>query len=195
MRVKLWIPAVIALLLTAAPALYAQDEGGGGMPTAKAKGGKVTDAINSKLGAIFDLGGGVTMLFPRGLPVGESRLVTLKKGRGRLPGKLIGKGWKPLGKVLDFNGAFNTSGRPIILSMPMKRNPAKGNKRLVVAMESGTFCEGPNKKHKLKGGLCSGFELHDAEYDANAKRLVARLQSTGGLRLQFGVVADEGDDE
>lgn len=192
MRAKLWITAICMLLLAAAPALLLAQDGGGGMPTYTAKKGAITEAINSKVGALFDLGG-VTMLFPRGLPVGESRLVTLKNGKGRLPGKLIGKGWKPIGKVLDFNGAFNTSSKPIVLSMKASRDPAKGNRRLVVAMEVGTFCEGPNKAHKLKGGLCSGFELHDAEFDASAKLLVARLESTGGLRLQFGTVAADAD--
>ncbi|MGD8859431.1 MAG: hypothetical protein PVI30_05425 [Myxococcales bacterium] len=193
MRSKLTILGLVGLLLAGAGALHAQ-EAKGPMPVFEAKRGKVTEAINTKLGAVFDLGHGVTMTFPKGLPVGQSRLVTLQKGRG-LPGKLIHKKWKPLGKALDFNGAFSTSGKPIILAMPMKRDPVKRGMRLVVAMEIGTFCEGPNKKYKLKGGLCSGFELHDAEYDAASKRMVAELESTGGLRMQFGLVPEDTGDE
>jgi hypothetical protein len=58
-------------------------------------------------------------------------------------------------------------------------------------MEIGTFCDGENKAHKLKNGLCSGFELHDAEYDAAGKRMLANLASTGGMRMQFGTVPEE----
>jgi hypothetical protein len=166
---------------------------GGQMPRASGK-GKVTDAINMKLGHIFDIGGGVTMTFPKGLPVGESRLVTLKKGK-RIPGALVRKGWKPLGPTLDFSGAFNTKSKPIVLRVRQKSNPIRSGLRLVVAMEIGTFCEGPNKSHKLgKTGLCSGFELHDAEYDAGSQEMVAQLRSTGGMRMQFGLVPEGGDE-
>ncbi len=201
-RVKLmtW-PVVLAALiasLAAVPALQAQlhDDVGaktGPMPTFSGK-GKVTEAINMDTGAIFDIGGGITLMFPKGLPVGRSRLVTLQKARGRLPTKLIA-GFKPVGPALDFTGAFNTSGKPMVLSIPAKPNPIKRGQKLVVAMEVGTFCEKENKAFKLKGGLCSGFELQDAEYDDANKRLVANLRSTGGLRMQFGTVPEGGAEE
>jgi hypothetical protein len=159
------------------------------MPTFTGK-GKVTDAINGKLGAGFDIGGGVTMTFPKGLPVGESRLVTLQKGRA-LPAKLVHAKFRGVGPVLDFSGAFTTSRSPIVLAVPSGKDPAARGMKLIVAMEIGTFCEGANKAHKLKNGLCSGFELHDAEYDPESKRLVAKLASTGGMRMQFGVVPEE----
>ena len=163
---------------------------GGAMPTFTGK-GKVTEAINADTGAIFDIGGGVTMTFPKGLPVGRSRLVTLQKARGSLPGKLANPKFQALGPALDFTGAFNTGRAPIVLAIASKRDPIKRGMRLVVAMEVGTFCEGPNKSHKIKGGLCSGFELHDAEYDSAGGRMVAKLKSTGGLRMQFGLVPEE----
>jgi len=200
-RVKLmtW-PMFAALIasLAAAPALHAQlnDDVGaktGPMPTFSGK-GKVTEAINGDTGAVFDIGGGITMMFPKGLPVGRSRLVTLQKARGRLPTKLIA-GFKPVGPALDFTGAFNTSGKPIVLAYSSKQNPIKRGQKLVVAMEVGTFCEKENKAFKLKGGLCSGFELQDAEYDDGSKRLLAKLRSTGGLRMQFGTVPDAGGEE
>jgi hypothetical protein len=159
------------------------------MPTISGKGGKITDAINGDTGAIWDLGGGVTMTFPKGLPVGRSRLVTLAKGRA-LPGSVIDAKWKPLGPTLDFSGAFNTSGKPIVLAIAEKNDPVKTGMKLVVAMEVGSFCEAKNKAYKLKGGLCSGFELHDAEYDSSERRLLAKLRSTGGLRMQFGLVPE-----
>lgn len=192
---------VVTLLLSMALAVgaLAEDEGPisagkdktpSSMPTFTGK-GKVTDAINGKIGAVFDIGGGVTMTFPKGLPVGESRLVTLQKGKA-LPGKLVHPKWKGVGPALDFNGAFTTNRSPIVLAVPSGKDPGNAKMKLVIAMEIGTFCEDKNKAHKVKGGLCSGFELHDAEYDADSKRLVANLASTGGLRMQFGVVpADE----
>ena len=89
---------VLTTLLTLALAGLAFAEGDGpisagekpaptSMPTFTGK-GKVTEAINGKVGAVFDLGAGITMTFPKGLPVGESRLVTLQKGKA-LPGKLV----------------------------------------------------------------------------------------------------------
>jgi hypothetical protein len=163
---------------------------GGGMPTFTGK-GKVTEAINGDTGAVFDIGGGVTMTFPKGLPVGRSRLVTLQKAKGgALPGKLANPKFQPLGPALEFTGAFNTGRAPIVLALASKKDPVKRGMKLVVAMEVGTFCEGPNKAHKLKGGLCSGIEFQDAEYDNAGQRVVANLRSTGGLRLQFGLVPD-----
>jgi hypothetical protein len=160
------------------------------MPTFSGK-GKVNQAINGDIGAIFDIGGGVTMTFPKGLPVGRSRLVTLQKGRGSLPAKLVGPKWRGIGPVLDFSGTFTTSRQPILLAIPSKKDPTTKGMKLVVAMEVGTFCEGDHKAHKLGGGLCSGFELHDAEHDPAGGRLVAKLRSTGGHRMQFGLVAEE----
>jgi hypothetical protein len=146
---------------------------------------KVTDAINTDTGAIFDIGSGITMAFPRGLPVGRSRLVTLERVSG-FPSKLIPK-FVPLGPALRFNGAFNAAETPISLAVASKQDPSRPGMRLVLAMEIGTFCDDTNKAHKLAGGLCSGFELHEAGYDPAGKRLLVKLRSTGGLRLQFGL--------
>lgn len=198
--------SLLIALFTATPPLFAQDDdqprksiddygiekapAGAAMPTFSGK-GKVNQAINGDTGAIFDIGGGVTMTFPKGLPVGRSRLVTLQKGKGSFPGKLVGPKWKGIGPVLDFSGTFTTSRQPIVLAVASKKDPVSKGMRLVVAMEVGTFCEGDHKAHKLAGGLCSGFELHDAEYDAEGGRIVAKLRSTGGHRMQFGLVAEE----
>lgn len=186
--------SVIAVVLCAAAVLHAQDEPaaappGTPMPTFKGN-GKVTDAINMDTGAIFDIGGGFTMMFPKGLPVGRSRLVTLQRAKS-LPGNLVHAKWKPLGPAVDFSGAFNTSGKPIVVAWAMRQDPVKRGLKLVIAVEVGSFCEGPNKAFKLKGGLCSGFELHDAEYDDGGRRVVANLRATAALRMQFGLVPDD----
>jgi hypothetical protein len=185
-----WFSMAALLMLGAASALRAQDAEGG-MPTITGK-GKITETVNGDTGAIFDIGGGVNMMFPKGLPVGRSRLVTLQKAKGRVPTQLAHPKFKPLGPALEFTGAFSTARQPIVVSVVQKSDPVKRGMKLVLAMEVGTFCEGPNKAYKLKGGsLCSGFELTDAAYDAEGKRMTAKLHSTGGLRMQFGLVPDE----
>ena len=67
---------------------------------------------------------------------------------------------------------------------------AKKGERLVLAMEVGTLCNDENKKYKLKNGLCSGWEILEASYDAGGAQLIAKLQSTGGLRLVFGLLEE-----
>lgn len=164
----------------------------GGVPKFSGK-GKVTEAIDGNQGALFDIGRGSTMYFPPGIPVGSSRLVTLSRGK-RPPTKAIHPKFKPLGPTLDFNGAFSTSGRPMVVTVKQKRNPKKKGLRLVLAVEVGTFCEAHNKKYKLKSGLCSGWEFHDATFDGREGNLVGKLPSSGGMRLQFGLVPEEGDE-
>lgn len=176
------LATTIAALL-ALPLLLAAQE----MPVFTGK-GKVTDAIDGKLGAIFDIGKGVTMLFPRGLPVGSSRLVTLERARKRPSPQQIHKKFKKVGNALNFTGAFNAPDRPIELAIKFKKEPKKKGFKLVLAMEIGTFCEAHNKKYKLKGSLCSGWEFTDAQFDGS--RIVARLQSTGGMRMQFGFIPE-----
>jgi hypothetical protein len=139
---------------------------------------------------VFDIGGGITMLFPKGLPVGHSRLVTLEKGKKKPGGDQVKPGFKAEGPVLEFNGALSTSREPIVLAMTMKKDPYKKGHRFVLAMEVGGFCEEHNKQYKLKSGLCSDWQILDADYDEAAKRVVARLNSTGGLRMQFGYLPD-----
>ena len=162
------------------------------MPTYSGK-SSVTDAIDTSTGAVFKIGGGISMLFPKGLPVGHSRLVTLKKAKRKPKPSQIHKKFKPQGKALDFTGALNAPERPIILALAASREPKKKGFRLVLAMEIGTFCDASNKKFKLKSGLCSGWELHDAEYDHGRKSIIAKLRSTGGMRMQFGWVPEKAD--
>lgn len=161
----------------------------GGVPKFSGK-GKVTEAIDGNRGALFDIGGGSTMYFPPGIPVGSSRLVTLSRGK-RPPAKAIHPKFKPLGATLNFNGAFSTAGREMVVTVRQKRKPTKKGMRLVLAVEVGTFCEAHNKKYKLKSGLCSGWEFHEATFDASEGALVGKLPSSGGLRLQFGLIPDE----
>ncbi|MEY4578948.1 MAG: hypothetical protein RL701_3651 [Pseudomonadota bacterium] len=149
--------------------------------------GSITQAINGDLGAILDLGGGITMTFPKGIPVGRSRVVTFKKAAKKPAGPQVQKGFTPAGAALEFSTPLSSGDSPIVLSLPMKADPRKKTERLVLAVEVGTLCTDENKSTKGKNGLCSGWELIDAEFQSSGQ-LVAKLQSTGGLRLQFGTV-------
>jgi hypothetical protein len=165
-------------------AALAQD---GAMPTFTGN-GSVNQAINTDTGAIFDLGSGITMTFPKGLPVGRSRLVTLKKATKKIAPAQVQKGFVPLGTALDFSTPIAAGGSPMEVAVAVKNDPRKVGTKLVLAMEVGTLCNAENKSTKMKNGLCSGWEFVDAEYDGTGRRLVAKLASTGGFRMTFGLL-------
>lgn len=187
-HLRYWLVTLLLGGLLSLPlSLMAQDSG---LPTFSGK-GSVTQAIDTVTGAIFDLGGGITMTFPKGLPVGHSRLITLKKASKKPSAAQIQKGFSAVGTALDISVPLNAPDAPIVLSQTVKSDPIKSHQRLVLAMEVGTLCTDENKAFKLKGGLCSGWELIDANYDAADKRLTAQLHSTGGMRMVFGTVSND----
>ena len=152
--------------------------------------GAVTQAINGEIGAVLDIGGGTTMTFPKGVPVGRSRLVTFKKAVKKPTGAQIQKGFTPLGAALEFSTPVSAGDAPIVVSIPMKADPRKKAERLVLAVEVSTICTDANKATKGKNGLCSGWELTNADFAGDTQLLTAKLQSTGGLRMQFGMVSE-----
>jgi hypothetical protein len=150
--------------------------------------GAITQAINGDVGAVLDIGSGLTMTFPKGIPVGRSRLVTFKKSARKPSGAQVQKGFVPLGTPMEFNIPVSAGDSPIVVSMATKTDPRKKGEKLVLAMEVGTLCTPENKATKGKNGLCSGWELVDANFDPAAGALTAKLQSTGGQRLVFGMI-------
>jgi hypothetical protein len=182
---RIGLLAAAALLLLAARTL-AQEE----MPRFSGS-GSVTQAINGDLGAVLDIGSGLTMTFPKGIPVGRSRLVTFKKSAKKPSGAQVQKGFTPIGTPLEFNMPISAGSAPIVLSMATKTDPRKKGDRLVLAMEVGTLCNAENKVSKGKNGLCSGWELVDADFESGAGAVTAKLQSTGGMRMVFGVVSEK----
>jgi hypothetical protein len=167
-----------------------QDEGSDAIPAYTGK-GKVTEAVNTKTGAIFDIGGGITMTFPKGLPVGESRLLTLKTTTDRPAPAQIARRFERVGATLHFNGALNTARSPIVLALGLKRTPEKSGYKLVIAIEEAGLCTKESKGSKLGHGLCSTWRTVDVRYDSTEGKIVANLTSTGGYRLQFGLVPQE----
>jgi hypothetical protein len=190
-----FLRTVVALTLSLAAAPAFADEGdeaaakkGDEMPRFTGN-GSITQAINGDVGAILDVGGGQVMIFPKGIPVGRSRLVTLKKAPSP-KGSQVQKNFTPIGGALDFNTPVSAGSSPIVVTQALKKDPNKKGARLVLAMEVGTLCNDENKKFKLKNGLCSGWEILDASYDAAGAQLIAKLQSTGGQRLVFGLITE-----
>jgi hypothetical protein len=180
--------AWVALISLVCGSAALAQEAAGGIPTYTGK-GSVNQAINTDTGAVFDLGGGITMLFPKGLPVGRSRLVTLKKATKKIAPAQVKKGFVPLGTALDFSTPISAGGgSPMEVAVAVKNDPRKAGTKLVLAMEVGTLCNAENKSTKMKNGLCSGWEFTDAEYDSAGRRLVAKLSSTGGFRMTFGLL-------
>ena len=184
--VRTWFCTAIALAVSSA--VLAEDTP---MPTFTGK-GSITQAINGDEGAVLDIGSGITMTFPKGLPVGRSRLVTLKKAGKKPSGAQVQKGFTPIGQAVDFSTPIAAGKEPMLLAITQKSDPRKkSSERLVLAMEVGTLCNDQNKSTKTKAGLCSGWELIDAEYESSAQRLVAHIKSTGGMRMVFGLVSDK----
>ncbi len=165
-------------------ALAAQDAT---LPTYRGQ-GSVTQAIDTDQGAVLDIGSGITMTFPKGLPVGHSRLLTLSKSSKKPSAAQVHAGFVAIGPTLELNVPLNAGGTPLTLELTTKSDPQKRSGKLVLAMEIGTLCTAENKAYKLKNGLCSGWDLVSARYDEAGKRVVAELQSTGGMRMIFGVV-------
>jgi len=177
----------MVLPLTLAAQDKTSEQTSGGIPIFSGK-GSVTEAVDSKKGAVFDIGGGVKLLLPKGIPVGSSRLVTLKTAKNPPAPSQVQKGFKRHGKTLLFDGALNTADKPMVLSLQMKNPPNKRGQKFVLAMEQAGLCNDGNKKFKLKSGLCSTWETIETKYDKVGKRVLVILSYTGGLRMQFGWV-------
>ena len=168
----------------------AEDDGAEETPTFTGK-GKVTEAIDTRKGAVFDIGGGITMSFPRGLPVGRSRLVTFKTTTDKPSPAQINPRFQRVGSTLHFNGALNCGRTPIVLSMSSKRTPEKAGYKLVLAIEEAGICTKESKGSKLGQGLCSTWRTVEARYDSTGGKITVDLMATGGFRLQFGLVPVE----
>jgi hypothetical protein len=182
---RIWCWAAISLAW--APAALADDDASAAMPTYSGK-GAVTQAIDGDKGAILDIGTGITMTFPKGIPVGRSRLVTLKRAAKKPSAAQVQSGFTPISTPVDFSTPLSAGSAPIVLAIAQKTDPRKKSERLVLAVEVGTLCNQENKATKGKDGLCSGWEVVEADYETASQRLVAKLQSTGGMRLVFGLL-------
>jgi hypothetical protein len=146
--------------------------------------GSVSEAVDSDRGAIYDIGGGMTLLLPVGLPIGHSRVLTLRKDNKAPKPADVAPGFQRQGQTVRFDGALNAPGSPIEFALALKKAPVKRGFRFVLAMETAGLCDASNKQNRISSLLCSTWEIVDTTFDG--ARALARVDHTGGYRLQFG---------
>jgi hypothetical protein len=180
---------LFVVVLAVTGSVTAQDNPPGEMPTITGK-GKITEAVDTKVGAIFDIGIGITMTLPRGLPIGSSRVLTLEKAKNKPQPAQIDKHFQKYGETVGFSGTLNTAGKPILVILSVKKDPYKRGQKFVLAVEEAGLCTAENKKYSIGKGLCSVWRTVDTQYDASSGRVIAKLKATGGHRMQFGWIPE-----
>src|SRR5882672_2854465 len=65
--------------------------------------GSITQAIDGDIGAIFDIGSGITVVFPKGIPVGHSRILTFQKAKKKITAAQVQQGFAPVGVPLELS--------------------------------------------------------------------------------------------
>ena len=187
--------ATLASTAWVALAASAQDD------TEEAEGGAATDtgpprttgrseatAAVGQAGMTFELHNKARIVIPPRLPIGSSRRMRFAESRTRPTPAEIAPGFTRIGPVLSFDGAINATSDPVVVSIRQPADPARRGTRLVIAMEQATVCGEGSRPLEGVTGLCSGWELIDAEWSASEGRLMARLRTPGGHRLVFGTV-------
>ena len=171
MFVLVLIPATSAVLFAHERPTYSGDR-------------QVSELVDSEVGAVFELGSGFMMTFPKGIDV--SGVFTLKTTRDRPKSSQIHADFTRHGSTLFFDGALSATSDPIVVGFSLQREPHRPGLKFVLAVEVEGECEGANAKYELESGMCSHWTLVDTEYDDALRCMVAKLKNTGGFRLQFG---------
>ncbi|MBN1652454.1 MAG: hypothetical protein JXA30_01625 [Deltaproteobacteria bacterium] len=150
--------------------------------------GEISELVDAKVGAVFDLTSGFRMIFPKGID--SSGVFTLRTTRERPDPSQIQQGFTRHGSTLFFDGMLSAADEPIIVGMSLQREPRRDGLKFVLAIEEETECTGANAKYKLESGLCSQWMVVATEYDERNKCMAAKVKSTGGYRLQFGWIPE-----
>jgi len=184
---------ILILALLGAIALpysgVAQEEESSGPPVHEAT--RSVEVPVGQAGAILRLGNGIELMLPAGLPIGNSRLLTLESlRRGPRPAS-IHRGFRPLGSAVRFNGAINATRSPLVLSLTQRRFSPRRGQRLVLVGEEPGICQAHNQRQTLAAGLCSSWRVFAAEYNEAERRVQAHIPVSGGYRLQFGWLPEE----
>ena len=145
-------------------------------------------AVVGPRGMTFELRSGARAVIPAGLPTGAGRRINFAEARGRLDAGSVAEGFTRIGSALSFDAALNATSNPITISIRQPRDPGRDGRRLVLAMEQPTICREGLEPWPGAAGLCAGWELIEARWDAAEQRLVASLTTPGGRRLVFGSV-------
>lgn len=196
----LWM-TLFSLLLAAPSALLAQDDEAdagatNAMPTHSGR-SSVEAAIGQR-GAILELTrdrARPTLTLPPGLPIGGSRMLTFSIHRQRPRPSQIHPRFVRFGPTLHFSSAIDASRQPLTVSLRIRTQPVRRGMKLILAWEQPGFCDESNQAYSLGNGLCSTWQVVDATWDASTQLVRARLETTGGLRLQFGWVPEDSGTE
>lgn len=199
MRTRLLLATWIACVMSTALVVSAQDEGDDteeetpaapaaptGPPTATGRSDVAAQV--DRQGRILELHSKARIVIPPNLPV-AARRVRFAELRDRIDAAAVAAGFQRIGSVYSFDGAINATEAPVEVSIVSPRDPARRGARLVLAMETPTICRaGLPPLPGASAGLCSGWELLPARWDATDHRLSARMATPGGYRLMFGTV-------
>lgn len=151
-------------------------------------------AVIDRTGRILELHSKARIFIPPNLPVANRR-VRFAESRDRVPPSQIAAGFVRIGPLLSFDGAIDATSAPVVLSIRQPRDPARRGSRLVLAMEGPSICrEGSPPLPGASAGICSGWELLPATWNATEQRLSAEMRTPGGYRLAFGTVPCAADD-
>ena len=153
-----------------------------------ASGRTEVSAVVGPRGMTFDLHSKARVFIPAGLPTGAGRRVTFSEVRTRVEASSVATGFVRLGALMNFDAALNATSNPVVISIRQPSNPLRDDRRVVLAMEQPTICREGLTPLAGAGGLCSGWELIDAQYDEGERRLSASMPTPGGHRLMFGWV-------
>jgi len=151
-------------------------------------------AVIDRRGAILELHSKARLFIPPDLPVANRR-VRFAESRERLTPSQVAAGFTRIGPLLAFDGAINATSAPMVVSIRQPRDPSRRNARLVLAMEGPSICrEGSAPLPGASTGICSGWELLPASWNASEQRLSGEMRTPGGYRVVFGTVpCAEGD--
>ncbi len=162
----------------------AQDEESSGPPVHEAT--RSVEVPVGQDGAILRLGNGMQLLLPPGLPIGNSRILTLEATRRGPRPVQVHRSFRALGPAVRFNGAINATRSPLVLSLTQRRFSSRRDMRLVLVSEEPGLCQEHNQRYTLAAGLCSSWRVFAAEYVSADRRVQAQISVSGGYRMQFG---------
>ena len=171
-----------------ASASAAAGEGGSATLPVEEGDGEVSSFVDTDTGVKLDIGGGFTFEVQPGVKF--STVVTFKKTTRRPSNSHVGGGFTRHAATLDFDGTEETLAKPVLVGIGIRRMPTKKGARFVLAMEYESECTKQNRRYELEYGGCSSWKIIPTEFDEERGKVIAKLSSTGGYRLQFGWIPE-----
>ena len=169
------LPALVSL--SAAPA-HGQDDDAAGPsdeampepPPPVTSGRGALEAVVGQRGMTFEIVGKARLVVPPGLPIGNARRMHVAESRAPFRPTDVAPGFRRLGPIVAFDGAVNATSSPITFAVRLPRDPSREGLRIVLAMEQAAICHDGATPLAGAGGLCSGWELVAARWEAGELR-------------------------